>query len=126
MSAQGWFVYLVECVDGSLYAGIATDVARRYGEHAAGHGARYTRSHPPRALLGPLDLRKWLRPQEPAEHVPCYRCDETGEVPDDFDILPATRACPDCEGSGEQEIVGELLPPGIHWVITGGESGKGA
>ena len=49
---SGWFVYLVECVDGSLYAGIATDVDRRYAEHVAGKGARYTRSHPPRALLG--------------------------------------------------------------------------
>ena len=47
---SGWFVYLVECVDGSLYAGIATDVDRRYAEHVAGKGARYTRSHPPRAL----------------------------------------------------------------------------
>ena len=49
---SGWFVYLIECVDGSLYTGIATDVARRYGEHVAGRGARYTRSHPPRLLLG--------------------------------------------------------------------------
>ena len=49
---RGWFVYLIECVDGSLYAGIATDVDRRYAEHAGGRGARYTRSHKPRALLG--------------------------------------------------------------------------
>ena len=42
-----WYVYLIECRDGSLYTGIATDVDRRYAEHAAGKGARYTRSHPP-------------------------------------------------------------------------------
>lgn len=47
----GWFVYLIECRDGSLYTGIATDVERRYAEHAAGKGARYTRSHPPVRLL---------------------------------------------------------------------------
>jgi putative endonuclease len=47
-----WYVYLIECTDGSLYAGIATDVARRFGEHTSGQGARYTRSHPPRELLG--------------------------------------------------------------------------
>jgi putative endonuclease len=45
-------VYLIECRDGSLYTGIAVDVARRYAEHAAGTGARYTRSHPPLRLLG--------------------------------------------------------------------------
>jgi putative endonuclease len=51
MTAAGWFVYLLECADGSLYTGIATDVQRRYAEHAAGKGARYTRSHPPARLL---------------------------------------------------------------------------
>lgn len=48
----GWFVYLIECADGSIYTGIATDVARRYLEHASGRGARYTRARPPRRLLG--------------------------------------------------------------------------
>lgn len=50
--SKPWFLYLIECRDGSLYAGIATDVARRYTEHATGTGARYTRSHPPARLLG--------------------------------------------------------------------------
>ena len=47
-----WYVYLLECHDGSVYTGIATDVDRRYAEHAAGKGARYTRAHPPLRLLG--------------------------------------------------------------------------
>lgn len=46
-----WFVYLIECADGSLYTGVAVDVDKRYAEHAAGKGARYTRSHPPARLL---------------------------------------------------------------------------
>lgn len=40
-----WHLYLIECVDGSLYTGITTDVARRFKEHFSGKGARYTRSH---------------------------------------------------------------------------------
>jgi putative endonuclease len=47
----GWFVYLIECCDGSIYTGIATDVERRYAEHVAGKGARYTRARPPQRLL---------------------------------------------------------------------------
>jgi putative endonuclease len=47
-----WHLYLIECEDGSYYAGIATDVARRYEEHRTGKGARYTRSHKPLRLLG--------------------------------------------------------------------------
>jgi putative endonuclease len=46
-----WYVYILECRDGSLYTGIATDVERRYAAHVAGKGARYTRSHPPSRLL---------------------------------------------------------------------------
>ncbi len=48
---MAWFVYLLECQDGSLYTGVALDVDKRYAEHAAGKGARYTRSHPPKRLL---------------------------------------------------------------------------
>ena len=46
-----WYLYLIECRDGSIYTGITTDVERRYAEHAAGTGARYTRSRPPSRLL---------------------------------------------------------------------------
>lgn len=51
-SAAPWYVYLIECRDGSLYTGIAVHVQARYALHAAGKGARYTRSHPPLRLLG--------------------------------------------------------------------------
>jgi putative endonuclease len=47
-----WFLYLIECADGSIYTGITTDVAARYAAHQRGVGARYTRSHPPQRLLG--------------------------------------------------------------------------
>lgn len=50
-----WFVYLIECVDGSVYTGVAIDVAARYAMHVAGKGARYTRSHPPARLLASFE-----------------------------------------------------------------------
>lgn len=40
-----YFVYLLRCNDGTLYAGITIDVARRLREHKAGIGGRYTRAH---------------------------------------------------------------------------------
>ena len=42
---------MIECCDGSVYTGIACDVAARYAQHASGKGARYTRAHPPVRLL---------------------------------------------------------------------------
>jgi putative endonuclease len=46
-----WFLYIIECQGGSLYTGITTDVARRFAQHQAGRGARYTRINPPLRLL---------------------------------------------------------------------------
>lgn len=50
-SKAPWFLYLIECIDGSIYTGITVDVAARYTAHASGKGARYTRAHPPARLL---------------------------------------------------------------------------
>lgn len=48
-----WYLYVIRCVDGSLYAGITTDVRRRYWEHAGGgrRAARFLRAHPPQGLV---------------------------------------------------------------------------
>lgn len=51
MATGSWFLYLIECTNGSIYTGIAVDVDERYAKHAAGKGARYTRAFPPRRLL---------------------------------------------------------------------------
>ena len=48
---KAWYLYLLECTDGSIYTGITVDVEARYAQHVAGRGARYTRSHPPARLL---------------------------------------------------------------------------
>lgn len=52
MSESLWFLYLIRCRNGTLYAGISTDVERRFAEHQAGapKGARYLRGK------GPLEL----------------------------------------------------------------------
>ncbi len=46
-----WHVYMVRCVDDSLYTGIATDVERRVMEHNTGQGAKYTRGRGPVTLV---------------------------------------------------------------------------
>lgn len=52
-SAPTWFVYLLRCADGTLYAGITTDLTRRLAEHngSGGAGARYTRARRPVELV---------------------------------------------------------------------------
>jgi len=47
----GWHVYVLRCADGTLYTGVARDVAARLKAHNAGKGARYTRGRLPVALV---------------------------------------------------------------------------
>ncbi len=46
-----WFVYILECEDGSFYTGITDHIQRRFSEHRNGKGGHYTSSHEPRKLL---------------------------------------------------------------------------
>lgn len=50
---SAWYVYILKCADGSLYAGITTDLARRIKEHnfSSGSAARYTRMRRPVKLV---------------------------------------------------------------------------
>jgi len=50
------YVYLLRCGDGSLYCGWTTDLDRRLAAHAAGRGARYTRSRLPVSLAGAWEV----------------------------------------------------------------------
>jgi putative endonuclease len=51
-----WFLYLIECADGSVYTGIAIDVQARFDKHVSGTGARYTRSRKPLHVLASFEL----------------------------------------------------------------------
>lgn len=46
-----WYVYILLCADGSLYTGISPDPQKRFEEHKAGRGGKYTRSHKPVKIL---------------------------------------------------------------------------
>ena len=45
-----WYVYILQCGDGTLYTGITDDVSARLQAHRDGKGAKYTRGK------GPLEL----------------------------------------------------------------------
>jgi putative endonuclease len=53
MPSMTWHLYVVRTVTGSLYAGIATNVSRRYQEHVSGSpkAAKYLRANPPKELV---------------------------------------------------------------------------
>lgn len=59
-----WYLYLIECQDGTYYAGITTNVAKRYQTHVNGKGAKYTRARKPKRLLG---AREYVNRSEAAK-----------------------------------------------------------
>lgn len=48
---SGFYTYLLECVDGTLYCGWTTDPVQRLETHNAGKGAKYTRARLPVKLV---------------------------------------------------------------------------
>ncbi len=52
INKKRWFVYIVECSDGTLYTGVTTDIDRRIHEHNfTKKGAKYTASRRPVTLV---------------------------------------------------------------------------
>jgi putative endonuclease len=46
-----WFTYILLCQDGSYYTGSTNDVVKRFKDHLAGRGAKYTKSHKPEKII---------------------------------------------------------------------------
>lgn len=47
MTEKRWFVYILQCADGTFYTGMTDDVIRREAAHNSGKGAKYTRGRTP-------------------------------------------------------------------------------
>ena len=46
-----YFVYILQCDDGTLYTGITNDLKRRFKQHKTGKGALYTKWHGAKKFL---------------------------------------------------------------------------
>jgi putative endonuclease len=46
-----YYVYILKCVDGSLYTGVTNDVEKRMQVHRSGKGSKYVRSRMPFQLI---------------------------------------------------------------------------
>jgi putative endonuclease len=40
-----WYVYIIECLDGTFYTGKSWNVELRYDQHLSGFGSKYTAKH---------------------------------------------------------------------------------
>ncbi len=92
--AKAYYLYVIECVNGTLYVGYTTDIKRRYQEHTAGSPkCKYTRSFPPKRLAAcwliegslsdVLKCEHWLKKQTRCEKLRLIKSKEqltVGEI----------------------------------------------
>lgn len=52
-----YFTYILECQDGTYYAGYTPDLEKRIKSHNAGRGAKYTRDRRPVKLVWSKEYR---------------------------------------------------------------------
>lgn len=46
-----WYVYLIQCDNGSFYTGVTSDLERRFQEHETPSGSFHTKLHKPIKIL---------------------------------------------------------------------------
>lgn len=51
-----WYVYILECSDGTLYTGITNNLSERIKTHNEGKGAKYTRVRLPVVLRASCEV----------------------------------------------------------------------
>lgn len=68
MDEKDWFVYLLECQDGSFYTGVTVDVDKRIKTHSSGKGSKYVRYKKFKKLLA----SKKCKNRSEAQKNECY------------------------------------------------------
>jgi putative endonuclease len=52
-----WYVYILECFDGTLYTGITTDLDKRLKTHNNGKGSKYCKTRLPVVLKASFEAK---------------------------------------------------------------------
>lgn len=73
-----WFVYMLECANGSIYTGITNNIPKRFAKHASGKGGIFTRHNRPVRVLASQSfanrseatkMEHWLKRRRRAEKL---------------------------------------------------------
>ena len=51
MKQWKWYVYIIECLDGTYYTGLTWKAEIRYEQHMSGFGSKYTGKHGVKKLV---------------------------------------------------------------------------
>ncbi len=94
---DSYCVYILRCVDGTLYTGYTSDLQRRVAQHQSGKGGKYTRSRRPVVLLGFLPMegrREAMRREQQIKQM--HRVDKLRLLAGSFDVVaPDAKVLPE-------------------------------
>lgn len=102
---RNYYLYIIECVNGSYYTGYTTDIRRRYQEHQSGSAkCKYTRSFPPLQLAavwrvvgthsGILQLESKIKQYSKIKKI------ELVQQPDQLNTITNLKVYHECSESG--------------------------
>lgn len=85
-----FYVYILECSDGTYYSGHTDNLDQRMAQHGAGEGARYTSKRRPLKLLWATDCQTREEAWELERRLHGWsRAKKEALMRGDFDALPA-------------------------------------
>ena len=68
-SKATWYIYLLECQDGSFYTGITNNLDKRMKTHIQGKGSKYVRSKKFKKLLHTKQCKSRVEAQKVEHHI---------------------------------------------------------
>ena len=68
-----WYVYLIQCKDGSFYTGVTSDIERRFKEHQTESGSFHTKLHKPIKILYTEEYQKKLEAIRREKQIKSWR-----------------------------------------------------
>ena len=83
---MNWYVYILRCVDDTLYCGSTNDLQKRLQLHRAGKGAKYTRGR------GPLELVYWEQLATQSDALKRERAIKTLSRPEKLNLIATKTA----------------------------------
>jgi putative endonuclease len=88
--AETYYVYMIQCANGSFYTGSTSDIERRFAEHCSGkRGARFTRAFKAEKLVA-----CWSVPEgrSAAVRIECFVKKQKRQCKEKFVVAPALLA----------------------------------
>lgn len=82
-----WYIYIIECSDGTFYTGLTHDINKRVARHNRGNGAIYTRTRTPVKLIYAEQYSTHLEAARKEIEIKKYSHKKKEKLSEGFDLI---------------------------------------